>query len=466
MTTTVETPAEETVEPVGGTDTAPVATSSPKHRHRTVRHVAVHGGSAGAVSAAAEVLHAFGPSALGLGVAGVAAAGAGVVAARRRRKTSRSTTRRAAATRTVRRSTKTASGHRAAAGMGRGKTGAAGRARAATPRAASRRGGGAASTAARRGQRGARAAGTGTRPRRGSAAPGSRRADAARRSGRTRRGGTGPTPLGRRAIGPAARRAARGARTQDATAARKTRPATSRPATARPAVNRPAPITRAGRAQAKASRHARHAARLATRRTARTWRDIKAGASARTTEEQQKQALRKAVAEQNTKKNTSRTAAKKKTTAAVKKTAAKKTTPKNTTRPGRAISAPGITPKDIMDANAPAPGITAAADAILEHVGGFEPENALEIGGFLAGLDHLFTTLGSSLVHVAERFGGEHPIDASVVEMVQQMGTHALNLAEYGTTAHGLFRAAHETELGRLESPRVREEDWDVERNR
>jgi hypothetical protein len=136
------------------------------------------------------------------------------------------------------------------------------------------------------------------------------------------------------------------------------------------------------------------------------------------------------------------------------------------TAPGRALTPPGLTPKDIMDASTPTLGLTAVVDAIQQHITGFEPENALEIGGFLAGLDGLFSELGGGLVAVSERLGGEHPVDSSVVEHLQQMGAHALTLADYGTQTSGLFRAAHEADLARLENPRVREEDWDVERNR
>lgn len=135
-------------------------------------------------------------------------------------------------------------------------------------------------------------------------------------------------------------------------------------------------------------------------------------------------------------------------------------------RPGRAIAAPGLTVKDIMDSTTPTLGITAVTEAVREHIAGFEPENASEIGGWLAGLDSLFTELGAGLVNVAERLGGEHPVDQSVVEHLQQMGAHALTLADYGTQTHALFRAAHEADLNRLDNPRAREEDWDVQNNR
>lgn len=245
-------------------------------------------------------------------------------------------------------------------------------------------------------------------------------------------------------------------------------------AAARPAGKHAAPVTRAGKIRKQASVHARHGARLARRSAARSWRFAKTGAKAsrpflrlRPPKSQPgKPAMRAAAKPASAKKSTTDTANKPATKTAKAVPVAKKTVKKAPARPGTAIAAPGLTVKEIVDTNAPSIGITAAADAITEHVAGFEPENVTDILGFLSGLDHLFSTLGSSLITVAERLGSEHPVDASVVDMVQQMGSHALNLGEYGTTAHGLFRAAHETELQRLEQPRVNEQEWDVERNR
>lgn len=471
MTATVETAPEEAAPAAESPE--PETQPGPRRRHRTVRHVAVHGGSAGAVSAAAEVLHVFGPSALGLGAAGVAAAGAGAVAVRSRRKASRPASRKGGLVRTVRRSIKTASGTRTAAGLGRGKgaVGASGRARPASPHAASRRAAaGAARTARpraagaaaarRRGNPGASSPRPGGMPHRRTRKPGvtggragaKPRGSTARPAGSGRRTGGGGAPRNLRPGGKAVRRQARASRTRDAAANR-------------PAGRHAAPVTRAGRIRKKASAHGRHATRIARRQAARSWRLAKAGAKA------SRPFLRLRPPKNAAKPPTMRAAAKpadaeKPNTAAKTTAAPKKTIRKTPARPGPAITAPGLTVKDIMTASAPSMGITAAADAITEHIAGFEPENALEIGAFLSGLDHLFSTLGSSLITVSEKFGSEHPIDASVVEMLQQMGAHALNLAEYGTTSHGLFRAAHEAEIGRLEQPRMNEQEWDVERNR
>jgi hypothetical protein len=478
MTATVETAPEETSTATESPAEETKAVGGDKHRHRTVRHVAVHGGSAGAVSVAAEVLHVFGPSALGLGMAGVAAAGAGVVAVRKRGKSSRGS-RKSSLARTMRRTVKTAGGTRTAAGLRRSKgaAGTSGR----TPHTASRR----TAAAGLRGGASRRAAG---------AAPGARRTGAA--SGRSGRGGgmlhrrtrkpsiaggrAKPRGSTGRAAGSSRRTGGAGADPRSARLGNKvmrrlTRASRTRQAAAtRPAGKHAAPVTRAGRIRKQASIRGRHATRLGRRSAARSWRFAKAGAKAsrpflrlRPPKNQPgKPAMRTAAKPATAKKPNTATANKPKAKTAKTAPAIKKTAKKTPTQPGRTITAPGLTVKDIMDTNAPSMGITAAADAITEHIAGFEPENALEIGSFLSGLDHLFSTLGSSLITVSEKLGTEHPVDASVVEMLQQMGAHALNLAEYGTTSHSLFRAAHEAEIGRLEQPRANEHEWDVERNR
>lgn len=448
MTTSTDTAPEQTAAAPEETTSTPAREA--KHRHRTVRHVAVHGGSAGAVSAAAEVLHVFGPSALGLGVAGVAAAGAGVVAVRKRRKAGRAQTRRASLVRTTRRSTKTASGSRAGAGLGRskGSAGASGRARTAPPRSPRRAAG--SGRAAGVGRTGRHAgAGSGAvrsralRRRRGK--PSTAATRAAIRSRRPRPA----TPAGHRGrpADASKRRQARAARTQDA-------------AKTRPTGTRPGPATRMGKTGQAASRNGRHAARLTRRQAMRVYRLAKASGKATRPYLRVRPPANQAP---NTKPAQENATTPKKN--AAPKTA-QKAVKKTTARPGRAITAPGLTAKDIMDVNAPSAGITAVADAIREHIAAFEPENALEIGGFLAGLDNLFTELGSGLISAADKLGGDHPVDQSVVDHLHQLGAHAITLADWGTQTHALFRAAHESEINRLENPRAREEDWDVERNR
>lgn len=113
-----------------------------------------------------------------------------------------------------------------------------------------------------------------------------------------------------------------------------------------------------------------------------------------------------------------------------------------------------------------ASALSPVVDAVQQNIGGFEPENALDTQAFLAGLQELYTEVGTALINVADRLASEHPVDAAVIDHIREMGGHTMVLANWGAQTHGLFRAAHEAELRRLEEPRPREEDWDVANNR
>jgi hypothetical protein len=109
-------------------------------------------------------------------------------------------------------------------------------------------------------------------------------------------------------------------------------------------------------------------------------------------------------------------------------------------------------------------GITAIIDSIHQHLDGFEPDSALAILGFLSGFESLYTELGGALLRLGDRLGSDYPIDRSVVEHLHDMGAHTLTLGAWGAQTHHLARAAHETEIQRIEQPRPREGMWDVDR--
>ena len=53
--------------------------------------------------------------------------------------------------------------------------------------------------------------------------------------------------------------------------------------------------------------------------------------------------------------------------------------------------------------------IEAATEAVVENIGAWAPENAIDLDLFLAGLPALFEALASSVAGVAERLGAyEH----------------------------------------------------------
>lgn len=292
-------PGEFQADPEAGPAYTP---ETPKHRHKTGRHVAVHGGGATGLGAAATVLHMFGPTGLGIAAAGATAVVGGAVALKNRGKKGKGKSSAARTVRTLTRRTKTQhGGGRAAAGLRGGaaarsarrttaasgaaragrrpaaphRPGAAGARRGAGTAAAARRApGGTSSAAARRARRAATARGTKpgapgrTRPASGTTAKGNPKPTAARRGAASkpsrskpaRARGTGGRPI-------AATRPARNAARRQARAASKPAPrGAADPKTNTPKAPRPArPANRQARIAAHATRkkHVRYIKRAA-----------------------------------------------------------------------------------------------------------------------------------------------------------------------------------------------------------
>lgn len=137
----------------------------------------------------------------------------------------------------------------------------------------------------------------------------------------------------------------------------------------------------------------------------------------------------------------------------------KKTAQKTQPKPGAPITAPGQ-PK----ASTPVTTVETQAltEAIQQNIGGFEPKHALDVEAFLVGLNDTFSELSNSLATAAERLRGDFPIEASVTDLIDQMGVHAATLTEYAQEGHRVFRLAHAADLERHENPRPQEEAWDV----
>lgn len=283
MTTSTDTGAETAAEPKSGQLQPEPETGdaykpeAPKRRHKTNRHVVVHGTGAGALSAAGAVLHTFGPTGLGLAAAGTTLAVGGAVALKNRaKKTGKSKTGGSRAVRTLTRRIRTqqAGGRGPVAGL-RGSATTRGARKAPTAASATRRGGATPGTGATRpGAR--RGAGTGGATRRGpggatgtAASRRARRAATARgaRPGATGRPGSA-TGRGRTAPGTAA---AKGASRRAATSrpARGTTGGKGGSASGKPST-RKTPHTRSGNTRPiVATRPARTQARRAARRAPR-----------------------------------------------------------------------------------------------------------------------------------------------------------------------------------------------------
>jgi hypothetical protein len=109
--------------------------------------------------------------------------------------------------------------------------------------------------------------------------------------------------------------------------------------------------------------------------------------------------------------------------------------------------------------------IDAAADAVIENIGAWVPENALDLDAFLAGLPRLFEAVASSVAGVAERLGSEFPVDPSVSEHLQEIAATVAGMGEFAGEAHAIHRVAHAAEMERIENPRPNERLWDVVEN-
>jgi hypothetical protein len=110
--------------------------------------------------------------------------------------------------------------------------------------------------------------------------------------------------------------------------------------------------------------------------------------------------------------------------------------------------------------------IDAAAEAISEYIGGWAPENALELDSFLAGLPGLFEALAAAMAGVAERLGAEFPVDPAVPEHLAEIAATVAGMGDFAAEAHAIHRTVHAPELERIENPRQNEDLWDVAANR
>jgi len=109
--------------------------------------------------------------------------------------------------------------------------------------------------------------------------------------------------------------------------------------------------------------------------------------------------------------------------------------------------------------------IDAATEAVSEHIGTWEPENALDLDAFLAGLPRLFEAVASAVASVAERLGSEFPVHPSVPDHLREIAATVAGMGEFAGEAHAIHRIAHATEMERIEDPRPNERLWDVVEN-
>jgi hypothetical protein len=101
-------------------------------------------------------------------------------------------------------------------------------------------------------------------------------------------------------------------------------------------------------------------------------------------------------------------------------------------------------------------------EAVDQHIGGWDPDEAQDIEEFFAGLPDHFRTQGQTYLNLADRMASELPIAGPVREMLAEVGSAYTVIAEAAEEAYNAHRAEHEKELERVENPRPGEPIWNV----
>lgn len=109
--------------------------------------------------------------------------------------------------------------------------------------------------------------------------------------------------------------------------------------------------------------------------------------------------------------------------------------------------------------------IDAAAEAIDQNIGAWQPDNALDLDQFLSGLPRLFESASEAISRVADTLGEQFPVDPAVTERLRELAVTAGGMADMAGEAHTVHRTAHAKELDRIENPRPGEQMWDVVEN-
>ncbi|WP_017540803.1 hypothetical protein [Nocardiopsis halophila] len=131
---------------------------------------------------------------------------------------------------------------------------------------------------------------------------------------------------------------------------------------------------------------------------------------------------------------------------------------------GRGLMAITIGDTEEEPVAAPVQRVRDAAEELKDALSEFGNIGMLDYEKGLKELPSLFEKLAQGLDQMAHRAEDEEPIDSSVIEFFDQISQASRGASDVADEMPGLFRAAHEAELERLENPRPHEEKWDVSR--
>lgn len=110
--------------------------------------------------------------------------------------------------------------------------------------------------------------------------------------------------------------------------------------------------------------------------------------------------------------------------------------------------------------------VAAHADEMKAAAGAYAPEGMLTFESDLRQLPDALRAIGDSLRIWGQKVEGEFPVDPRVIELVKAAVSIQYKVAAAVEEAPAVFRRIHESDIQRLENPRVGEDKWDVTRNR
>ncbi|WP_026120845.1 hypothetical protein [Nocardiopsis potens] len=103
-----------------------------------------------------------------------------------------------------------------------------------------------------------------------------------------------------------------------------------------------------------------------------------------------------------------------------------------------------------------------AAEELRQAIGEFSGMGMREYEEGLGEISGVLSELSRGVAQMAQVNEEEMPVDKAVLDYLGTIAEAAQGAADVAEELPGLYRAAHERELERLESPRAGEEKWDV----
>src|SRR5262249_11074055 len=91
--------------------------------------------------------------------------------------------------------------------------------------------------------------------------------------------------------------------------------------------------------------------------------------------------------------------------------------------PGPPLSRPTATTTTREDTTTMSTPVQAAAEAVTEHIGTWEPVNAIDLDTFLSDLPGFFESLGAALARVADTLSEQHPVSPSVTDRLREIAS-------------------------------------------